>query len=75
MFKKDICVDFDGVLNIYEKYDENNLGLIRPGCAEFLKTLSEKYKVTIMTCRNCSKVEKWLKDNDVELITYYDLYK
>ena len=35
--KKDICIDFDGVLNIYKGYDENNLGQKREGCEEFLK--------------------------------------
>ena len=59
--KKDICVDFDGVLNIYTGYDEHNLGEMRDGCREFLEKLSRNYKITILTCRETKSVTKWLE--------------
>jgi len=65
MCKKNICVDFDGVLNIYTKYDENNLGKMREGCEEFLQELFQKYNVIVFTCRNQKKVEQWLNDNNL----------
>lgn len=63
--KKDICIDFDGVLNIYKGYDENNLGEMREGCEDFLKKLSEKYYLTILTSRDAKKVQKWIEDNSL----------
>ncbi len=58
--KKDICVDFDGVLNNYTKYDKNDLGEMKDGCKEFLHKLSEQYHVSILTSRNIADVEKWV---------------
>lgn len=63
--KKDICVDFDGVLNIYTGYDENNLGEMRKGCSQFLEQLAQKYKITILTCRPPQKVIKWLEKHNL----------
>jgi hypothetical protein len=63
--KKDICVDFDGVLNIYTHYDPNDLCEMREGCPQFLEQLSQKYRVTILTSREPISVIKWLKKHNL----------
>ncbi|MBR1424541.1 hypothetical protein IJ579_03150 [bacterium] len=65
--KKDICVDFDGVLNKYTGWKgEDELFDIREGCEEFLQKLYESYNITILTTRNPEKVQDWLKKYNVE---------
>lgn len=51
-----VCVAFDGVLNNYDHYDENDLSTPRQGAKEFLETLSKNHKVVILTARNFAKV-------------------
>lgn len=63
--KKDICVDFDGVLNLYTHYDPNNLCEMREGCSQFLEQLSQKYRITILTSRDPEPVKKWLKEHNL----------
>ncbi len=66
MKKKDICIDFDGVLNNYTGWQgENHLAEIKEGCPEFLKKLSEKYRITIFTARNNKLVKNWLKKYNI----------
>lgn len=61
MKKKDICIDFDGVLNNYKGWaGEENIAEIKTGCPEFLMQLSEIYNIHIFTVRNVSFVEEWL---------------
>jgi len=68
--KKDICVDFDGVLNLYTHYDPNDLCKMREGCPQFLEKLSQKYKVTILSTRDPDDIIKWLeKHNLSEYVT------
>ena len=37
--KPKVCVDFDGVLNNYTHYDENDLSTPRKGCKESIHIL------------------------------------
>ena len=65
-FKKTILVDFDGVLNTYDgKYDENYIPPIKEGAYEFIKELSNDFKVIIFTTRNKLKASKWIIDNNL----------
>lgn len=62
MRKKDICVDFDEVLNTYTTWQrEENLFEMKAGCAEFLDKLSKDYEITILTTRRADLVEHWLE--------------
>lgn len=63
MTKKTICVDFDGVLNEYNGYEEGNLGEPLPASKEFIRQLRKKYKVVILTSRPKEQVIDWLNDN------------
>ena len=63
MIKKTICVDFDGVLNEYDGYEEGNLGEPLTGSKEFIKELRKKYKVVILTSRQKEQVINWLSNN------------
>ena len=60
-----ICVDFDGVLNDYQGYDEDDLGNPRPGAELFLKKLSYRYRVIILSARRYSSIIKWLVAHDL----------
>lgn len=68
--KPTICVDFDGVLNNYDHYDENDLSTPRQGAKEFLETLSKNHKVVILTARNFAKVLNWLQEYDLSKYVY-----
>lgn len=61
--KKRICVDFDGVLNEYNGYEEGNLGKPLSGSQDFIKELRRKYKVVILTSRPKEQVSNWLSKN------------
>lgn len=63
MIKKTICVDFDGVLNEYNGYEEGNLGEPLSASKEFIRQLRKKYKVVILTSRPKEQVIDWLNDN------------
>lgn len=63
MIKKTICVDFDGVLNEYDDYEEGDLGEPLTGSKEFIKELRKKYKVVILTSRQKEQVNRWLRRN------------
>lgn len=63
MIKKTICVDFDGVLNEYDGYEEGDLGEPLTGSKEFIKELRKKYKVVILTIRPKEQVSRWLNNN------------
>ena len=63
MTKKTICVDFDGVLNEYDGYEEGDLGEPLTGSKEFIKELRKKYKVVILTSRPKEQVIDWLNNN------------
>lgn len=61
--KERICVDFDGVLNEYNGYEEGNLGKPLSGSKDFIKELRKKYKVVILTSRPKEQVSDWLRNN------------
>lgn len=63
MIKKTICVDFDGVLNEYNGYEEGNPGEPLSGSQDFIKELRRKYKVVILTSRQKEQVIDWLNNN------------
>lgn len=63
MTKKTICVDFDGVLNEYNGYEEGNLGEPLSASKEFIRQLRKKYKVVILTSRPKEQVIDWLNNN------------
>lgn len=63
MIKKTICVDFDGVLNEHDGYEEGNLGEPLSGSQDFIKELRRKYKVVILTSRPKEQVNRWLRRN------------
>ncbi len=63
MTKKTICVDFDGVLNEYNGYEEGNLGEPLSASKEFIRQLRKKYKVVILTSRPKEQVSDWLRNN------------
>ena len=67
MRKKLICIDLDGVLNLYSGYySKNTIAPIRDGASEFIKKLSENFKIEIFTVRENKLVWKWILDNNLE---------
>lgn len=65
--KKDICIDFDGVLNTYTHWQgEDYLFEMKDGCDEFLKKLSQTYNITILTTRKPHLVTKWLEKYNLQ---------
>lgn len=64
MIKKTILFDLDGVLNNYNgKYDKNYIPQIKEGAYDFIKELSNDYKIVIFTTRNTLIATKWLIEN------------
>lgn len=63
--KPTICLDFDGVFNNYNGYDEEDLGTPREGIKEFLETLSKDYTIEVCSVRRYTKIMKWLHDHDL----------
>lgn len=63
MTKKTICVDFDGVLNEYNGYEEDDLGEPLSGSQDFIKVLRKRYEVVILTSRPKEQVINWLRHN------------
>jgi len=65
--KKTILIDLDGVLNTYTgEYDKNNIPPVRDGAYDFLKELSENFRIVIFTSRNLLSVSKWIMENNLE---------
>jgi|WetSurMetagenome_2_1015567.scaffolds.fasta_scaffold1317696_1 hypothetical protein len=70
---KTICIDYNGVLDLYEGYREAPYPP-RPGAREFLENLCNAgYRVVIFTAADVAGVQQFLLDNDmfefVDLIT------
>ena len=63
--KPNICLDFDGVLNIYKGYQGKNVGELRPGAREFLAQLNKEYNVIIFSVRPFHEIVRWLKKYDL----------
>ena len=67
MYKKTILIDLDGVLNTYSgKYDENYIPPIREGAYDFVKELSQNYKIILFTSINLLLASKWIIKNNLE---------
>ena len=66
-FKKTILVDLDGVLNAYTgKFDEKVIPPIKEGAFEFIRNLSNDYKVKIFTTRNHLLASEWILNNGLK---------
>lgn len=66
-YKKTILIDLDGVLNTYTGgYDENYIPPIREGAYDFIKDLSNSYKIVLFTSRNIALASKWLFENSLD---------
>ena len=66
-FKKTILLDLDGVLNTYSgKFDEQVIPPIKDGAFEFIKNLSEDYKIKIFTTRNRLLASEWIINNGLK---------
>ena len=67
MFKKKILIDLDGVLNQYEKFDENFIPPIKAGAREFLEHLiNDETELYLFTTRNLLLASKWLVENNLD---------
>ena len=73
MNKLTICIDFDGVLNNYKGYKENELYTPRDGAKEFIDTLSETYYIVIFTARPTDQVREWLEKYDFKYDNVTDI--
>ena len=60
-----ICIDFDGVLNNYDHYDENDLSTPKHGAKEFLEKLSREFTIIILSARKYPKIVQWLEQHDM----------
>lgn len=68
MIKKTILIDLDGVLNTYcGNYDKNYIPPIKEGAYDFIKMLSNDYKVVIFTTRNLLLTSKWVFENGLDM--------
>lgn len=70
MFRKNLFIDLDGVLNEYSgNYNENTIPPIKKEAKEFLeKCFEENYDIKIFTTRNRLLVSKWLIENTLDHI-------
>lgn len=65
--KKNICIDFDGVLNTYTGWQgEDELFEPREGCHLFLQKLSKSYDISVFTIRDAKSVQIWLQKYDLD---------
>lgn len=65
-----ICIDFDGVLNNYTHYDNDDLFTPKIGAKEFLEKLSKEFTIIILSARRYTKIIKWL--NEYDMLQYVD---
>jgi len=64
---KNLCVDFDGVLNTYTGWQGNDeLYSPKDGVKEFLQELAANYKICIFSTRNQTLIENWLEKYDLK---------
>lgn len=66
MYTKKFLIDLDGVLNVYEKYDENLIPQMKDGAEEFLKELSKEGELYLFTTRERKMAKKWLIENKID---------
>ncbi len=62
-----VCVDLDGVLNLYDGWrGADFFHPPRPGAADFLRDLkAQNFRVVIFTIRWAEHVEQWLERNNL----------
>lgn len=67
MSKPVVCVDLDGVLNLYDEWVAPEFfHPPRPGAREFLARLHESgYSIVVFTVRWHEWVQRWLEENDM----------
>ena len=66
-YKKTILIDLDGVLNTYTGiFDENFIPPIKEGALDFIKNLSNNYKIKIFTTRNRLLASEWIINNGLK---------
>ena len=66
-FKKTILIDLDGVLNNYTGgYEENYIPPIKDGAYDFIKEISETYKIVLFTSRNLLLASEWVLENNLK---------
>lgn len=66
-FKKTILIDLDGVLNSYNgNFNEKYIPPIKEGAYDFIKSLSEEFKIKIFTTRNKILTSKWIIENKLD---------
>lgn len=60
-----VCVDLDGVLNLYDGWrSAEYFHPPRPGAAEFLRSLRDQgYSVIVFTVRWAKHVDQWLTEH------------
>lgn len=60
-----VCVDLDGVLNLYDGWKgEDHFAELRPGATEFLQALNNNgFSVVVLTSRDPVKTLAWLTDS------------
>ena len=65
--KKTVCVDFDGVLAVYDGWKgPDHFGAPMPGVGIFLMQLKRRgYEVAIFTTRNRSGIARWLSQHEL----------
>jgi len=64
---KNLCIDFDGVLNTYTGWQGNDeLYSLKDGAKEFLQELAMSYRIYIFSTRNPFHIEKWLEKYDLK---------
>ncbi len=63
-----VCVDLDGVLNLYDGWrGADYFHPPRPGAEEFLRALAARnYRVIIFTIRWAAHVETWLDEHGLK---------
>ena len=67
MQKKTILIDLDGVLNTYTGiYEPHTIPPMREGAEDFLKKLSDKYKLILFSSRDLGYVKNWIKEHALE---------
>lgn len=61
---KTICIDWNGVLDMYTGYANGKIYPMRPGAVEFLRALNYLgYDVTVLSAAEPGLVYQWLDEN------------
>ncbi len=66
--RQTVCIDFDGVLNKYAGFHEDELYHPRPFVEDFLCKIDDYYDIVILTSRDVNKVKSWFYQYGLEKI-------